>query len=106
MITRFTEQRGRPPQTLAADTTYGNGELLHWLEERGVTPQIPVLGEVRQDGRTVEQALVDALILEALQGRSKLAAIQSIFDRLEGKPKPQLDFKDISDELRGPVMRS
>jgi transposase len=42
MITRFTEQRGRPPQTLAADTTYGNGELLHWLEERGVTPQIPV----------------------------------------------------------------
>jgi hypothetical protein len=42
MINRFTEQRGRPPQTLAADTTYGNGELLHWLEERGITPQIPV----------------------------------------------------------------
>jgi hypothetical protein len=34
MITRFTEQRDRPPQTLAADTAYGNGELLHWLEER------------------------------------------------------------------------
>jgi transposase len=42
MITRFTERRGSPPQTLAADTTYGNGELLHWLEERGITPQIPV----------------------------------------------------------------
>src|SRR5271169_4137068 len=42
MLTRFSEQRGRPPQTLAADTTYGNGELLHWLEQRGVTAQIPV----------------------------------------------------------------
>lgn len=42
MLTRFTEQRGRPPQTLAADTSYGNGELLHWLEERGITAQIPV----------------------------------------------------------------
>jgi transposase len=42
MITRFAERRGSPPQTLAADTTYGNGELLHWLEERGITPQIPV----------------------------------------------------------------
>jgi len=42
MLTRFSEQRGRPPQTLAADTSYGNGELLHWLEQRGVTAQIPV----------------------------------------------------------------
>jgi transposase len=42
MITRFTERQGRPPQTLAADTSYGNGELLGWLEERGITPQIPV----------------------------------------------------------------
>jgi hypothetical protein len=28
----------RLPQTLAADTAYGNGELLHWLEERKITP--------------------------------------------------------------------
>jgi hypothetical protein len=42
MITRFSERRGSPPQTLAADTTYGNGELLDWLEQRGITPQIPV----------------------------------------------------------------
>ena len=26
------------PQTLAADAAYGNGELLHWLEERKITP--------------------------------------------------------------------
>jgi transposase len=42
LLTRFSEQRGRPPQTLAADTSYGNGELLHWLEERGITAHIPV----------------------------------------------------------------
>jgi hypothetical protein len=32
----------RHPQTLAADTSYGNGELLHWLQERGITPYIRV----------------------------------------------------------------
>jgi len=42
MITRFAERRGRAPQTLAADNTYGNGELLHWLQERGIAPHIRV----------------------------------------------------------------
>ena len=30
------------PQTLTADTTYGNGELLPWLEDRGIAPYIRV----------------------------------------------------------------
>jgi hypothetical protein len=34
MIERYRDRHGRLPQTLAADTTYGNGELLQWLEER------------------------------------------------------------------------
>jgi transposase len=42
MIERFHEREGRHPQTLAADTSYGNGELLHWLQERGITPYIRV----------------------------------------------------------------
>jgi transposase len=42
MITRFTERRGGPPQTLAADTTYGNGEMLDWLEQHGIAGHIPV----------------------------------------------------------------
>lgn len=42
MITRFSERRGSPPRSVAADTTYGNGEMLDWLEQRGVTPQIAV----------------------------------------------------------------
>ena len=42
MITRFSERRGRPPQTVAADTTYGNGEMLDWLEQQSITGHIPV----------------------------------------------------------------
>jgi transposase len=42
MITRYRERHGRLPQSLAADNTYGNGELLQWLDERGITPYIRV----------------------------------------------------------------
>jgi transposase len=42
MITRSAERRGRFPQSVAADTAYGNGELLAWLEERNITPYIRV----------------------------------------------------------------
>jgi len=38
MITRFAEWQGREPQSVAADTTYGNGEFLQWLLERDITP--------------------------------------------------------------------
>ena len=40
MITRSAERRGRFPQSVAADTTYGNGELLAWfvfLHEESIT---------------------------------------------------------------------
>ena len=30
------------PQTLAADNTYGNGEMLQWLDERGIAAYIRV----------------------------------------------------------------
>jgi transposase len=42
MLTRFHQQQGRYPQSLAADTTYGNGEMLNWLVEREITPYIRV----------------------------------------------------------------
>ncbi len=42
MIERFHEREGRYPQSLAADTGYGNGEMLDWLEQRSITGQIPV----------------------------------------------------------------
>src|SRR6266705_4986395 len=38
MITRFVQRPGREPASLAADATYGNGEFLHWLLDRGITP--------------------------------------------------------------------
>jgi len=42
MIERYRERYGHLPQTLTADTTYGNGELLQWLEDRGIAPYIRV----------------------------------------------------------------
>ena len=42
MLDRYQERHGRLPQRLAADNTYGNGELLQWLDDRGITPYIRV----------------------------------------------------------------
>jgi transposase len=42
MIERYRQRYGSGPRTLAADTTYGNGELLQWLDDRGITPYIRV----------------------------------------------------------------
>src|SRR6516162_5457120 len=42
MIDRYRERHGRQPHSLAADNTYGNGELLQWLDDRGITPYIRV----------------------------------------------------------------
>jgi Transposase DDE domain len=38
MLTRFAEWQGRTPESVAADTTYGNGEFLQWLVDRNITP--------------------------------------------------------------------
>ena len=38
MITRFTRWQQREPESVAADTTYGNGEFLQWLADRNITP--------------------------------------------------------------------
>ena len=42
MIERYRERYGNQPQTLAADNTYGNGEFLQWLDQRGIAPYIRV----------------------------------------------------------------
>jgi len=42
MIERYRESYGYLPQTLTADNTYGNGELLQWLDQRGIAPYIRV----------------------------------------------------------------
>ena len=37
MLNRFAQWQRREPESLAADTTYGNGEFLQWLGDRGIT---------------------------------------------------------------------
>ena len=38
MLTRFAQWQGREPESVAADTSYGNGEFLQWLADRSITP--------------------------------------------------------------------
>jgi transposase len=42
MLIRSAEMQGSFPHSVAADTAYGSGDLLAWLEERGITSYIPV----------------------------------------------------------------
>src|SRR6201997_1776086 len=38
MLSRFAHWQGREPESVAADTTYGNGEFLQWLADHSITP--------------------------------------------------------------------
>src|SRR5436189_1415120 len=38
MLTCVAHWEGRTPESVAADTTYGNGEFLQWLADRSITP--------------------------------------------------------------------
>src|ERR1700751_423440 len=40
MLTQFTHWQGRTPESVAADSTYGNGEFLQWLADRNITPYL------------------------------------------------------------------
>jgi hypothetical protein len=48
MLTRFTQWQGRKPESVAADTTYGNGEFLQWLTERSITPYMRTRESIRR----------------------------------------------------------
>jgi len=50
MLTGFAAWQGREPQSLAADTTYGNGEFLQWLVDRGITPYMRTRDSIHRDG--------------------------------------------------------
>jgi hypothetical protein len=58
------------------------------------------VSEVGQDGRSVEQQLVNVLLHEELRGRHRLAAVEAIFDRLEGRASQHLEIADVTKELR------
>jgi hypothetical protein len=58
------------------------------------------VAETIPDGRTIEQAIADELVNEALRGRRRLPAIAEIFDRLEGKAKQSVDL-DVKERWPG-----
>jgi len=48
MIIRFVQRQGGKPASIAADTTYGNGEFLQWLLDRGITPYMRTRDSARR----------------------------------------------------------
>jgi transposase len=48
MLTRFSQWQGRVPESVGADTTYGNGEFLQWLVEREITPYMPTRDSIHR----------------------------------------------------------
>ena len=51
MIERTEKRLGLKPKRLAADTAYGTGKFLGWLNGAGITPHIPVWDKsTREDG--------------------------------------------------------
>jgi hypothetical protein len=43
------------------------------------------VAEIAPDGRSIEDQLISVLLQEALRGRQRLAAVEVIFNRLEGR---------------------
>jgi hypothetical protein len=58
------------------------------------------VSEVGPDGRSIEQQLVEVLLHEALRGKHRLAAVEVIFDRLEGRASQHIQIADVTKELR------
>jgi transposase len=53
MLERTEERFGLKPQRLAADTAYGSAPMLNWLvEEKQITPHIPVIDKSRREDGT------------------------------------------------------
>jgi hypothetical protein len=58
------------------------------------------VSEVDANGRTIEARLVEVLVNEALDGKNRLAAVEIILDRLEGRSRQRLEVADVTAQLR------
>jgi hypothetical protein len=55
LLQQAQERFGIHPESLGADTGYGNGEFLAWLLERQIQPHIPVIDRCHQTRRVYTQ---------------------------------------------------
>lgn len=58
------------------------------------------MAEIGPDGRSTEERLVGVLVEEVLRGKHLRAAVEVIFDRLEGRALPQIEAADVTADLR------
>src|SRR5690349_21275991 len=54
IFTRFTQWQGREPESVAADTTYGNGEFLQWLAGRSTLLTCEPVTRFSRNGRPLD----------------------------------------------------
>ena len=69
MIARFTGWQGRTPESVVADTTYGNGKFLQWLRERGITPYMRTRVSIVLDAQQDLRGRFGSLLPSSLQRR-------------------------------------
>ena len=61
------------------------------IKEKGVTKTVPI-DCVVEEGYTIRQAVVSALIVESLKGN--IQAIRELADRTEGRPAQKLEIEE------------
>src|SRR5213596_597057 len=86
MIACFAQWQGREPTSVAADATYGNGEFLQWLMERGITPYM----------RTRDSTLRKTV-------RSTVPSVFLIFPKATATSVPQGSNSTMVDTMLGTV---
>jgi hypothetical protein len=58
MLARFAQWQGREPESVAADTTYGNGEFLQWLADRSVTPYMRIRDSIHRRAHSLAPSVL------------------------------------------------
>ena len=84
MLTRFTQWQGREPESVAADTTYGNGEFLQWLADRSITPYMRTRDSIHRK----EEPILWPRAFHVRTGKQSLS--------LPRRPVPQLRWPSLS----------
>jgi hypothetical protein len=102
------ESKGKQPAKKRLGGASGHGFFPGRSENPGGRPRTSGLlaalrarvSELGADGRTIEEQLANVLVEEGLRGKNRLAAVEVIFHRLEGRARQQIDVADVTRQLR------
>jgi len=94
MLTRFTQWQERTPESIAADTTYGNGEFLQWLADRSITPHMRTLTvSTEREAHSLAPSV-------SRTNRKTIGLVRSVHSRLSDDNAIRLFFFFISPKVQ------